>query len=95
MSVVRKMVPQRQPRVAVIDEIFCDVCGSPAMSVRRLVATLSRVQDDGRGNMETWDLDLCEACKNAVMNVLQGIARINRREIPRTRQDYTRPEEEE
>lgn len=84
-------VPVRMLHQAVVTEATCDACGADCWYAvhRRPVAILSRVRDDGRGNMDIWDLDLCEECKDAVLEVLRQRARAHDRELPDKRSDET------
>lgn len=79
------VVPKRQ----VVTGVECDACGGDAMhrGHRRAHAVLNRIQDDGRGNMEIWELDLCERCKDQVKKLLSSIAYQNDRELPQQRVD--------
>lgn len=71
----------------------CDACGADAWhsAHRRPIATLGRVEDGARGNMDYWELDLCAECKDAVMATLRTCARAVGRVLPDTREESFPP----
>lgn len=90
MSIIYQNLPARVvPSQMAPSSAACDCCGVEAWypAHRRPVATLGRVEDGDKGNMDYWELDLCTGCKNAVMEVLRNRALIFGRELPNTRSE--------
>lgn len=86
-------VQVKTARQSVVVEATCDCCGEDCWypAHRRPTAVLSRVQDDDMGNMDIWDLDLCEECKNSVLWNLRVRARRHDRILPDHRAEIHEP----
>jgi hypothetical protein len=81
--------PRPRPQEHVLTGATCDACGGDAYypAHRSPDATLTYVRDDGKSNMDIWQLDLCTTCKDAVMQLLASIAKREGHDMPMTRRE--------
>ncbi len=87
--------PPRSLKTYVPTGATCDCCGKDAWhkAHRRPVMQTERIQHDGNGNMDIWSLDLCAACRDEVLRVLERRAVCFGRTLPKTSPEpvYTDP----